>query len=123
MKRRFRLTKSADYKRVRRFGKSFAHPLVVLVALPDERLQNGTRQDEDETSRFAVSAGRSVGNAVERNRAKRLLRAAIQPLIPSILPGWDILLIARRPLANVKCQDAQKALTNLLKRAHLLKES
>jgi ribonuclease P protein component len=118
VKRRFRLTKSADYKRVRRFGKSFAHPLAVLVVLPVEK-----RQEEVRLSRFAVSAGRSVGNAVERNRAKRLLRAAIQPLIPSILPGWDILLIARRPLARVKCQDAQKALIVLLKRANLLKES
>jgi ribonuclease P protein component len=110
---RFRLKRSADFKRVRRFGKSFAHPLVVLIALPNEQ----------EQSRFGIAAGRSVGNAVDRNRAKRILRAALQPLIPSIQTGWDIILLARRPLAGMKCQDAQSALTMLLKRARLIRES
>ena len=110
MNRRFRLASSADFKRVRRFGKSFAHPLVVLIAL----------RNELEQSRFGVAAGRSVGNAVERNRAKRLVRAALQPLIPSIKPGWDIVCLARHPLPSVKCQDVQTALTALLKRAHLI---
>jgi len=67
-----------------------------------------------------VAAGRSVGKAVDRNRAKRLLRAAIQPLIPSIQPGWDLILLARKPLARVKCQEAQIALMALLKRARLM---
>jgi ribonuclease P protein component len=107
--RNFRLASSADFKRVRRFGKSFAHPLVVLIALPNQL----------EQSRFAVAAGRSVGNAVERNRAKRLIRAALQTLIPSIKPGWDIVCLARHPLPKVKCQEVQSALTYLLKRAHL----
>jgi ribonuclease P protein component len=108
--RKFRLASSADFKRVRRYGKSFAHPLVVLIALPNDL----------ELTRFAVAAGRSVGNAVDRNRAKRLIRAALHPLIPSIKPGWDIVCIARRPLPGVKCQDVQSALTGLLQRAHLI---
>lgn len=98
---------------MRRFGKSFAHPLVVLIALPNDLSQ----------SRFAIAAGRSVGNAVERNRAKRLLRAALFPLIPSIQAGWDVILIGRRPLAGSHCQETQSALTALLKRAHLLNRS
>jgi ribonuclease P protein component len=73
-------------------------------------------------SRFAVAAGRSVGKAVERNRAKRLLRAALQPLISAIEPGWEVILIARRPIKTVKCQEVQAALIFLLKRAHLMKE-
>jgi ribonuclease P protein component len=110
---RFRLKGSADFKRVRRLGKSFAHPLIVLIALPNEQ----------EQSRFGIAAGRSVGNAVDRNRAKRILRAALQPLLSSIKPGWDIILLARRPLAGMKSQDAQSALNLLLKRARLIRES
>ena len=113
MKQRFRLRSSKDIKRVRRFGQSFAHPLVVLIYLPNNK----------EYSRFAVSAGRSVGNAVQRNRAKRLIRAALQNLITRIKIGWDIVLIARRPLANANCQKTQVALTSLLKKAHLIKTS
>jgi ribonuclease P protein component len=82
----------------------------VLIAL---------RNDLDRT-RIAVAAGRSVGKAVDRNRAKGLLRAAVQPLIPTIQSGWDLILLAREPLARVKCQEAQTALIALLKRAHLI---
>lgn len=113
MKRKFRLTRSTDYKRVRRFGKSYAHPLLVLVALPNET----------GSTHFAVSAGRSVGNAVQRNRAKRLVRAALHPLVPDIQPGWDIILIARQPLAAASFAFAQSTLLQLLQRARLIRNT
>jgi ribonuclease P protein component len=111
VKRRFRLTKSSDFKRVRRMGKSYAHPLIVLVTHPNEH----------ERARVAVAAGRSIGNAVQRNRAKRRLREAIRPLIPLIEPGWDLLILARHPLPGASFQQCQEALADLLKRARLLK--
>jgi len=114
VKRKFRLTRSTDFQRVRRLGKSFAHPLIVLITL---------RNELGDQSRIGIAAGRSVGNAVRRNRAKRLLRAAMQPYLPSISSGWDIVLIARRPLTDVKSQQAQKVLAILLRRAGLLQET
>ncbi|MCK5314589.1 MAG: ribonuclease P protein component [Anaerolineales bacterium] len=112
MNRRFRLTRSADFKRVRRLGTSFAHPLIVLILLPNEL----------EQPRIAVAASRHVGKAVKRNRAKRLIRAALHPLITSITPGWDILLIARRPMTEATIQETEQALLNLLIRAQLITE-
>jgi ribonuclease P protein component len=109
VKRSFRLTRSTDIKRVRRSGKSYAHPLVVLYALKAE--VPGTH--------VGVSAGLAVGNAVKRNRAKRLLRAAMNELIPEIIPGIDLLLIARSPLAAANVHQAREALSTLLKRAGL----
>jgi ribonuclease P protein component len=111
VKRRFRLTKSNDIKRVRQLGKPYAHPLIVLIALQNQR----------ETSRFAVIAGRSAGNAVKRNRAKRWMREALRPLIPQIEPGWDIVIVARRPITDTNFQNSQKALQTLLNRAQLIK--
>jgi ribonuclease P protein component len=112
VKRKFRLTRSTDFKRVRRFGKSHAHPLVVLIALPGE----------GEQTRFGIAAGRTVGNAVQRNRAKRLLRAALQPYFTAIAPGWEVVLIARRPMAEASFQQTLAALANLLHRARILEE-
>jgi ribonuclease P protein component len=101
VKHKFRLTRSTDFKRVRRFGKSYAHPLIVLVALPNDLGK----------SRLAVSAGRSLGGAVERNRAKRLLREAIRPNIPSVMPGWDCLFLARQSILTAPFQHITTAVT------------
>lgn len=109
VQRKFRLTSSNDYLRVRRLGKSYAHPLVVLITHPNELGY----------TRVAVSAGRRVGNAVKRNRAKRLLREAIRPQIGMIAPGWDVVMIARRPLAEANFQYAAEAVRLLLLKAHL----
>jgi len=110
VQRKFRLTRSEDFKRVRRTGKSYAHPLVVLVAQPSEL----------KYSRVGVAAGKTAGTAVDRNRAKRLLREAIRPLLPSIASGWDLILIARPALVTSSLADTRKALTSLLTRASIL---
>ena len=98
---------------MREQGRSFAHPLVVLATLPNQETH----------SRFGVVAGRAIGNAVRRNRAKRLLRSAVQSYLPSIQPGWDIVLIARRPLIEASFQQIQSALMALLRRSHLWQEA
>jgi ribonuclease P protein component len=109
VKRCFRLTRSTDIKRVRRSGKSYAHPLVVLYVLKAEAA----------AIHIGVSAGLAVGNAVKRNRAKRLLRAAMNELMAETLPGSDLLLIARSPLAAANVHQTREALSILLKRAGL----
>ena len=125
MKRNFRLTRSTDFKRVRNSGKSYAHPLVVLVAIPSATLRTGpateNRSQEGLPSRVGVTAGRSVGGAVQRNRAKRLLREAMRMLLPTIRPGWDLILIARQPLQGATYQQVQAALSQLMQRADLFK--
>ena len=110
MNRRYRLTKSADFKRVRRLGRSYPHPLIVLIALPNELLY----------SRIAVVAGRTVGKAVERNRAKRMIRAVLNEWISDILPGWDLIFIARQPLSNASYYKTHEAIRSLLQRAQLI---
>jgi len=110
VQRKFRLTRSTDFKRVRRTGKSYAHPFVVLVV----------QASEVPKVRVGVTAGRSVGGAVQRNRAKRLLREAMRPLLPELHPGWDLILIARPALSTKSLQEIRKVLTSLLRRAQIV---
>lgn len=121
MQRRFRLTRSEDFKRVRRSGKSYAHPLVVLIV----------KRSDHPHIRIGVAAGRTVGSAVVRNRAKRLLREAIRTMIPNIASqpesadqdsasNLDLILIARMGLATASLDDTRQALQNLLQRAQIL---
>jgi ribonuclease P protein component len=109
VQRHFRLTRSIDFKRVRNYGKSFAHPLVVLIV-----------HGSDESGlRVGITAGRSFGNAVRRNRAKRLLRESARPLIPALSPGHDLMLIARPHLLDANFTEIQAAIRSLLARAGL----
>lgn len=110
MKRKFRLTKSTEFKRVRQSGKSFAHPLLVLI----------TQSNTQGTTQVGVSAGRSIGSAVNRNRAKRLMREAIEPFLLALPPGWSLILLARRPLLQAEPSQIQAALLQLLQRSNLL---
>ena len=110
MQRKFRLTRSEDFKRVRRSGKSYAHPLVVLIV----------QSNNQPRVKVGVAAGRTVGTAVYRNRAKRLLREAMRTLIPSITSGLDLILIARPGLVSATLEDTHRALLNLLQRAQIL---
>ena len=118
MQRKFRLTRSEDFKRVRRLGKSYAHPLMVLVVQANDDAKGlGTHLAD---VRVGVAAGRTVGNAVKRNRAKRLLRAAMQTLLPTLAPGWDLVLIARPALASSTLIETRQALLSLLQRSKLI---
>jgi len=108
--KRFRLKKSADFQRVRRFGKAIAHPFVVLLYLPIETGE----------TRFGIAAGKSVGKAVARNRAKRILRAAAEAHMPHIQPGFDCILIARPAILKTNSTHLKVILARLFDRAGLL---
>jgi ribonuclease P protein component len=132
VQRKFRLTRSEDFKRVRRSGKSYAHPLVVLIVQVHDKRSHpvdkhstpvshpvGGNPADQPRVKVGVAAGRTVGTAVYRNRAKRLLREAMRPLIPNLTSGLDLILIARPGLA-ASLEETRQALLTLLKRAQLL---
>jgi ribonuclease P protein component len=110
MDRRHRLTGEADFKRVRRTGKSQAHPLLVVVA---------SRNDLP-VSRFGIVAGKALGGAVQRNRAKRRLRAAIHAFRHELQPGHDVILIARPALLKAPWADVRAAIGRLLEHAGIV---
>ena len=113
MERRIRLRRSGDVKRVFDEGESWAHPLLVLIV----------RRDSKGHSRVGVTASRKVGGAVERNRAKRLLREAARHLYPEYQhEGWDMMLVARPKLLAAKTDEVERALASLLKRAGLWRD-
>jgi ribonuclease P protein component len=128
VQRKFRLTRSEDFKRVRRSGKSYAHPLVVLIVQAHDQPRSPVDRRSTPQSgsvnqprvKVGVAAGRTVGTAVYRNRAKRLLREAMRPLLPNIATGLDLILIARPGLVSASLEETRQALLTLLQRAQIL---
>ena len=109
----YRLRRSSDLERVRQEGDIWRHPLIVYLAC----------KNEQDTSRFAFVASRRVGNAVQRNRTKRLMREAIRQHLDDIESGQDCILIARPPIVQANFTEVETAVLQLLSRAKLLKVS
>ena len=88
-----------------------SNDLLVLYMLPNQLPY----------SRFGFSINSRMGNAVTRNRIKRRLRAIVSLQLDALQSGWDLLLIARRPLRSADYRQMEGACARLFRRAHLLK--
>jgi ribonuclease P protein component len=112
--RRGRLSRSAEFERVYRQGRSLGNRHLVLYAFPTATSQR---------PRLGLSVSRKVGGAVHRNRVKRLLREAFARVEPQLSGGQDLVIVARpevRDLAEREGLDGvDHALADLLDRAGL----
>ena len=90
--RRGRLSRSADFERVYRQGRSHANRWLVLYAFP--------RGGED-SPRLGLSVSRKVGGAVDRNKVKRLLREAFDRQAQPLAAGHDVVLVARPDMLDL----------------------
>ena len=113
MERSKRLNRTLDIQRVRRQGKSIAHPLFVLVYYRDPSL---------ESPMIGVIASKAVGGAVERNRAKRVLRSAAAELEEHIEPDQMILLLARKAILDHDSTEIRDILAEQLKKAGIYQD-
>jgi ribonuclease P protein component len=89
--RRRRLSRSAEFERVYRQGRSKANRFLVLYAFP--RVAEGEQGDAG--PRLGVSVTRRVGGAVDRSRVKRVLREAFWAEAPRLPEGADYVVVAR----------------------------
>ncbi len=107
------MTRSEDFRRVQHTGKAFAHPLLVMYYL----------FTDDPGIHVGMTAGLAVGNAVMRNRAKRLIRAAMHELLPRTRSGSRLVIIARPSLPGATFLQTHEALATLMARAGILSKA
>jgi ribonuclease P protein component len=108
---RGRLSRSADFDRVFRSGRSHAGRELVLYVFP---------RGDEEPARLGLSVSRKVGGAVDRNRVKRLLREAFAVEAKRLPAGTDAVVVAR-PDARVVAEreglaGIQRALSELIEK-------
>ena len=112
--KRGRLSRSAEFERVYRQGRSHANRYLVLYAFP---------RGGEEEPRLGLSVSRKVGGAVDRNRVKRLLREAFPACAGEVPAGHDVVVVARpdvKELAEREGLDGvTRALAELVEKAGL----
>ncbi len=87
-----KIKESYIFRRAYKKGRSFVSPYVVVYAL----------KNRHNDIRLGITAGKKIGNAVSRNRAKRVIAAAFRQVLPQIPTGYDYIIVARTRILTVK---------------------
>lgn len=115
MQRENRLTRREDFNKVYRHGKSSAnHQFVVYV------LNRHTAASSEESFRLGISVSKKIGNAVVRNRLRRMIKEIVRLNGDKVAPRKDFILIVRKPAAEMEYDEMQKSILHVLKRADIL---
>lgn len=104
-----RLRKRREFDEVFQKGRSLANKVAVLYFL---RQESGCR--------VGFAAGRRLGGAVVRNRARRRLREAVRRLRGRMGSGWAVVLVARRGALEAEFGELLEAVESLFTRAGIL---
>ena len=103
------IRRNSEFGRVYARGKSYVNPALVLYVL----------KTRGRNTRVGLTATKKIGHAVQRNRARRVMRAALCEHLSQNIGGYDIILVARSQTPKLKSTQLSKTLGKLFARAGL----
>lgn len=104
------LCRNNDFRRIYNRGKSHVTPVCVIYV----------SRNRTKNVRIGITTSKKIGNAVKRNRARRVIKEALREIYPNIKPGYDIVIVARGKTPFVKSTDIKKHINKQLGKAGLL---
>jgi ribonuclease P protein component len=113
MHKQHRLAKREDFNKVFRFGKSVANQQFVLYHLT---------KPEHDFFRLGVSVSKKIGNAIVRNRLRRIMKEIVRLHKEDIALPADFILIARKPIVDMDYHQIESCMLHVLKKANLHKK-
>ncbi len=109
--RAMRIKQGRDFSRVRQQGERLVHGCMIA---------NWLKLPVDSTHRLGLVTSGKIGNAVVRNRARRLLREAFRKHQYELAQPVDLVLVARNSIAGKGFADVEKDFLTILRKAGLL---
>lgn len=110
MKQTGTLKKNFEFRRAYGKGKSFQAPALVLYVI----------KNRAGICRVGITTSKKIGNAVERNRCRRVIRAAYRTLQPKINGNYDFVFVARGKTKYIKSTDLEKTMADLFLQAGVI---
>ena len=104
---------NSDVRRVYARGKSYVNPALVTYVL----------KNRAGICRIGITTGKKLGNAVERNRCRRIIKEAFRQNQSLCTGGWDIVFVARQKTIRQKSTDIEKVLFAHLSKAGVIKQA
>ncbi len=101
------ITRTGDFNRAYRRGSAQVHPQVVVYA----------GKNRVGHTRVGITASKKIGNAVQRNRCRRIIRQALFAVLPQNVGGYDLVFVARGQTPRLKSTQLIPTLEKLLKKA------
>ncbi len=105
------IKENRDFRRIYTRGKSYVSPVLVTYVL----------KNRSNNVRIGITTGKKTGNAVKRNRSRRVIREAFRLMAPKVQAGYDFIFVARGKTPFVKSTDVYRAMTQQFKNAGVLK--
>ncbi len=111
MKKSYRIKKEKEFQKIIYKKNSYANRNFVVYIYPAE---------ENSHFRVGLSVGKKIGNAVVRNKVKRLMRHALFELKEEIKPNYNIVLIARPKIVDLSFVEVKNNVEHVFKLANII---
>jgi ribonuclease P protein component len=98
-----RIRKTRNYQKIQTKGKRRTTGSFIVLYIKSKNMR----------SRIGITVSKKVGNAVQRNRVKRMLREGIRKEYPNLKNAWDIVFIAKSSSVNVSSENTKKQVRNI----------
>ena len=103
MKHTVKINRNGQFRRLYRVGKSYVTPYFAVYI----------KKNRGKINRLGITATKKIGNAVKRNRARRVITEAYRLLEPELPRGMDIIIVARQKAVFVKMPVIKSSLERL----------
>ncbi|MBO5933997.1 MAG: ribonuclease P protein component [Clostridia bacterium] len=105
------LKTNSDFRRAYARGKSYTNPALVMYV----------RKNRAGSCRIGITASKKIGNAVQRNRARRVIREAFRQVNLPLKGNYDVVFVARTKTVHKKSTDIYNIMLPMLIEAGVVK--